>query len=333
VMQADQIATNAAHEIILPLDEVAPRLGVDPSQFPPALARASMYRGRRYGIPLDLHPLGLYFNKAVLHDAGLPSDRAPSDRQEYLDVLGHLKGKGVQGSWVTPFQFTGAFMFQSLLYQFGGELYDEAGRRATWNSDAGVEALTFMVDLIKRGFSPANIAQDADNIAFMNGENALIWNGPWAINQYAGLEGFKWAAAPVPRIGPHQATWANSHQFVIMRQAQRDDARLAAATTFIDWVSRHSAAWAKAGMVPARKSERESPTFRKLGPQQTFASEIGFARFSPGFPGASDVRATTLDLALQNAVLGKATPKQALDEGAQRAAGLLEENRRKYGEA
>src|SRR3954453_17224205 len=58
VMQADQIATNAAHEIILPLDDLAKRRGVDDAQFPADVARAGSYRGRRYGIPLDLHPLG-----------------------------------------------------------------------------------------------------------------------------------------------------------------------------------------------------------------------------------------------------------------------------------
>jgi multiple sugar transport system substrate-binding protein len=333
VMQADQIATNAAHKIILPLDEVAEQLHVDSAQFPDQVARAGTYRGRRYGIPLDLHPLGMYVNQAVLAKAGLKDARPPADRDEYLDMLGKIKAKGVQGSWVTPFLFTGSLMFQSLLYQFGGTLYSDDGTRATWSGDAGVEALGFMVDLVKRGFSPPSIAQDADNVAFMNGENAFIWNGPWAVNQYGGLPDFKWAVAPVPKIGPERATWANSHQFVIMRQAERDEARLAAAVTFIDWLSRNSAGWAKAGMVPARRSERESPAFRKLKPQQAFAKEIAYARFTPSFPGASDVRAVTLDLAIQNAVLGKQSPRAALQEGAQRAKGLLEANRRKYGEA
>jgi multiple sugar transport system substrate-binding protein len=330
VMQADQIATNAAHKIILPLDDVAKSLHVDSSQFPDQVARAGMYRGRRYGIPLDLHPLGMYANQAVMKKAGV--DRPPSDKGEYLDAVKQLKGKGVQGSWVTPFMFTGSLMFQSLLYQYGGTLYSDDGTRATWASDAGVEALGFMVDLVKAGYSPPSIAQDADNVAFMNGQNALIWNGPWAVNQYGGLPDFKWTVTPVPKIGPQRATWANSHQFVIMRQAERDEARLAASVTFIDWLSRNSAGWAKAGMVPARRSERESAAFRKLKPQQAFAQEIPFARFTPSFPGASDVRAVTLDLAIQNAVLGKQSPRAALQEGAQRAKGLLEANRRKYGE-
>src|SRR4051794_6749369 len=129
VMQADQIATNAAHKIILPLDDVAERLRVDSSQFPEQVARAGMYRGRRYGIPLDLHPLGMYANQAVLGKAGV--DTPPSDRDEYFEALKQLKGKGVQGSWVTPFLFTGSLMYQSLLYQFGGKLYSDDGTRAT----------------------------------------------------------------------------------------------------------------------------------------------------------------------------------------------------------
>src|SRR3954464_5831319 len=137
VMQVDQVPINAAHQIILPVDDVARRLGIDDREFPEEVIRASTYRGRRYGIPLDLHPLGLSFNEAVLDRAGLPTDRAPADRDEHMDALKQLKGKGVQGSWVSPFLFTGVLQFQSLLFQFGGNLFSSDGSRATWAEEPG----------------------------------------------------------------------------------------------------------------------------------------------------------------------------------------------------
>jgi multiple sugar transport system substrate-binding protein len=332
VMQVDQIPINAAHQIILPVDDVARRLRIDEREFPRDVIRASTYRGRRYGIPLDLHPLGLYYNKAALDKAGLPTDRPPADRDEYLQALDELKGKGIQGSWVSPFLFTGVLQFQSLLFQFGGNLFSADGSRATWAEDPGVEALQFMVDLVRKGHSPANVAQDADNIAFLNGQNAFIWNGPWAINQYAGQPDFDWGAAPLPKIGSRRAAWTNSHQFVVMRQAHDDPDRMEAAVRFIDWLSRNSAAWATSGMIPARASERRTPTFRKLKAQAAFAREVDAARFPPAVPGAPDVRVVTLDIAVQDAVLGRQAPRAALHESAKAADALLDVNREKFGE-
>jgi multiple sugar transport system substrate-binding protein len=331
VMQVDQIPINAAHQIIMPVDDVARRLRIDDREFPTEVIRASTYRGRRYGIPLDLHPLGLYFNKAVLDKAGLPTDRAPADRHEYMDALAQLKGKGIQGSWVSPFLFTGVLQFQSLLFQFGGNLFSADGSRATWAEPPGVEALQFMVDLVRRGHSPPNVAQDADNIAFLNGQNAFIWNGPWAINQYAGQPDFEWGAAPLPKIGDKAAAWTNSHQFVVMRPPRNDPDRMEAAVRFIDWLSRNSAAWAKSGMIPARASERRTPTFRKLKAQSAFAREVDAASFPPPVPGAPDVRVVTLDIAVQDAVLGRAAPRAALQEAARAANALLQVNREKFG--
>src|SRR4051812_22827323 len=333
VMQVDQVPINAAHQIILPVDDVARRLGIDQREFPADVIRASTYRGKRYGIPLDLHPLGLYFNHAVLDKAGLPTDRAPTDRDEYLDALKELKAKGVQGSWVSPFLFTGVLQFQSLLFQFGGNLYSADGSRATWAEDPGVEALQFMVDLVRQGYSPPNVAQDADNIAFLNGQNAFMWNGPWAINQYAGQPDFAWGAAPLPKIGSRPAAWTNSHQFVVMRPGAEDPDRLEASVRFIDWMSRNSAAWAKSGMIPARASERRTPTFRKLKAQGAFAREVDSARFPPAVPGAPDVRVVSLDVAVQDAVLGRKAPRAALQEAARQADALLEINREKFKEA
>jgi multiple sugar transport system substrate-binding protein len=331
VMQVDQIPINAAHQIILPVDDVARRLRIDDREFPKEVIRASTYRGRRYGVPLDLHPLGLYFNKAVLDKAGLPADRAPADRHEYMDALAQLKGKGIKGSWVSPFLFTGVLQFQSLLFQFGGNLFSADGSRATWAEDPGVEALQFMVDLVRQGHSPPNVAQDADNIAFLNGQNAFIWNGPWAINQYAGQPDFEWGAAPLPKIGDRAAAWTNSHQFVVMRQARNDPDRMEAAVRFIDWLSRNSAAWAESGMIPARASERRTPTFRKLKAQSAFAREVDAASFPPPVPGAPDVRVVTLDIAVQDAVLGRRSPRAALQEAARAANALLQVNREKFG--
>ncbi|XYH93857.1 ABC transporter substrate-binding protein [Sorangium sp. So ce1128] len=335
VMHADQLATAAVHRTILPLDEVTEALGLGAGDFSRTLWDAGVFRGRRYGIPLDVHPLGLYYNRAVLADAGLGDAALPRSRRDYLAVLEHLKGRGIKGSWVSPVLYTGGLMFQSLLWQSGGELFSEDGARATFNSEAGVEALGFMLDLIKRGYSPRDVGQDADSIAFTNNRNAFIWNGIWMINAYRAIPGLRWGVLPVPAVGARRAVWGNSHNLVLPRQpsAGAGQGRLKASVVFVDWLSRHSLEWAKAGMVPARREARESAAFQRMKEQAIFAEQIPVVRFPPAIAGVDSVRASTLDLAVNEAVLLRAAPREALNRAAREADALLSDNLRKFGRA
>ena len=58
-----------------------------------------------------MHPLGMYYNKAVMQKAGLDPEKPPTTKDDFDGGAGELKGKGIQGFWVSPFQFTGGMTF------------------------------------------------------------------------------------------------------------------------------------------------------------------------------------------------------------------------------
>jgi multiple sugar transport system substrate-binding protein len=330
IMHSDQLGTNAARGVIIPLDDVSQALGLKESDFAPLVWQAGIYNNQRYGIPLDMHPFGLYYNKALMEEAGLDPDSPPQTREDYEAALEEFKKSGIQGSWVSPFLFTGTLQWECLLWQFGGDLYNKDVTQATFNSDAGVEALTWMVDLVKNDHSPQNVAQDAEYVAFQNNKNALMWNGIWNINVFKELEDFEWGVAPVPQIGSEKGVWSGSHNFVIMNKQPLDDNKVQASKVFINWISQQSIEWAKAGQVPARNSVRESQEFQSLEEQSTLAQQVDYVHFVPPVPGIADVQTTTFEQAVNEAVLLKKEPKPALDDAASRANQLLEENRQKY---
>jgi multiple sugar transport system substrate-binding protein len=329
-MHIDQLSTNAARGVIIGLDDVASALNLKESDFVPVVWKAGEYNGKRYGIPLDIHPLGFFYNKSVMEKAGLDPDDPPQTKSDYMAALEQMKGKGIQGYWMSPFLFTGGLTFQALIYQFGGELYNADATKATFNSDAGVSALTWMVDVVKNGYSPKDVAQDAELTAFTNGDNAFMWNGIWNINPLDDIKDLNWGAAPLPQIGSEKGAWANSHNFVIMNKRGQDANKVAAAKVFINWISQHSEEWAKAGQVPARNSVRDSQTFKSLRWQPVFAEEITYVQFTPPVAGIADVYTGSLDPAINEAVLLKKEPAAALDEAASKANQLLEENKQKY---
>jgi multiple sugar transport system substrate-binding protein len=287
------------------------------------------WAGHRYGIPLDIHPLGFYYNEDVMKKGGLDPSKPPRTREELMSALAQLKKHGIQGNWVSPFLFTGVFQWQSLLYQFGGQLFDPQGTRATFDAEPGVEALAFMQDLVKQGYSPANVGQDGDAFAFLNGDNCFEWNGCWAIGQYDTTPGLKWGVSPLPVIGHREGVWGNSHQFVVMNRESFDPNRLAAIETFIGWFIQHSAQWGTTGDVPAWAPAREDPSYQKLGPQQAFAQELPSVRFPPPVPGVTDGN-DAINGAVNAAVLLQTTPKDALASAAKTVNAVLSSNRDRY---
>ena len=323
-------ATFAAQNLILPLDDMIQTLGYSGSDFVPAVFNTISYKDKKWAIPFSVTPLGLYYNKKVLSDAGVDATKPPQTNADYMSILTTLKGKGVQGSWVDPFEFTGNYQFQSLLWQFGGDLYSSDVSTATFNSDAGVQALTWMVDLIKQGYSPANVGQDADFTALTNGKTAFNWNGVWQTSGLAQIPNLQWGAVPAPQIGTKKAVWSSSTHLAIFNKRGQDPNKVAAAKVFIDWMVKNSLQWAQTGELPASTTVRQSAEFQQLTALQPFAASLEFAHFETAAPGIGDPNGT-ITTAVSEAVLMKKSPKQALDDAVAQANKLLQQNRQQYG--
>ena len=80
VMHLDQLATNAARSVIVPLDDVAEAARpVARATSPRPCGSPGIYNGKRYGIPLDVHSLAMYYNKDHFEKAGI-AERADGRR-------------------------------------------------------------------------------------------------------------------------------------------------------------------------------------------------------------------------------------------------------------
>ncbi|MFJ8467500.1 ABC transporter substrate-binding protein [Streptomyces swartbergensis] len=319
------LATLAARRAILPLDDVARELKLAESDFIPAIWQAGLYQDKRYGIPLDVHCLASYWNTDLVKKAGIQD---PSSGFE--SALAKLAaGPARQPFWM-PNQWPAHMIFLSLLWQNGGTPFTSDASKAAFDSDAGVTALTWMIDQMKKGYSPKNVALDTQYNAFKTSRNAITWDGIWQINDLrTTAPSLHWSVGFLPTIGHTPAVWADGHNFVLMNQ-KSDDNKLAASKTFIDWIGQHSAEWAGAGMIPARNSARSGADF-KARPQAAVATKLGAFRFLPAVPGIDDVGNQSYVQAVAKAVLGQASPKKALADAARTADQLLASNRQKFG--
>lgn len=327
VMHIDQLATNAARKVIVPIDDVAEALGLAETDFAPAVWQPGIYDGKRYGIPLDVHSLAMYYNKDHFEKAGI--SEPPTDAASLDEACKKLQQAGFDQPFWMPNLWPGHLMFLSLLWQFGGEPYGEDGSEATFGEEAGVQALTWMIEQIEKGYSPANVEIDSQYNAFKNGQNSITWDGIWQINDLED-SGLAYGIAPLPTIGDEPAAWASSHNFFVTSQASQEQDRSDAAKTFIGWMSDQSAAWSAAGMIPARNSAREEAAYTD-SVQAALAEQTEHLHFLPAVPGLGEVTIATIEVAVSEGVLQRKPPEEALAGAQSDAAELLEEIATRYG--
>jgi len=327
VIHVEQIGTMVVRNVIVPIEDLATTLDLDAEDFAEAVWEAGSYEGKRYGIPLDVHSLAMYYNTEHFEAAGITEP--PTDAASFQDALDKLQAAGYETPFWMPSLWPAHLIDLSLLWQGGGEPYSEDGGEATWASPEGVAGLEWMRSVIDSGYSPDDVAIDAQYVAFKNGETSITWDGIWQINDLT-ESGLPFAAAPIPAVGGEPAFWANSHQFVLGRHALTDPDLADAAKVFIAWMSENSDAWAGAGMIPARATVREETMPGTV--QEPIAEQIDAMRFLPPVPGLGAVQADTLEIAVATAMLGNAEPAAALEREASRATQLLQANLDRFGE-
>lgn len=330
IMHADSLATNAARQVIQPLDDVATALNLNEEDFIPLAWRGGIYDGKRYGIPLDIHPAGLYYNKTVLEKVGADPEKPPTNHDEFMTILDQCKSKGIQGFWVSALSAQG-LLSQTLVYQFGGYMVADDGSAVGFGDEPAVKAISWLKSLIDNGYSPKNAAGDGDQVSLNSDKGAFMINGPWMTTPLSENKKLKWGCAPIPNIGGEQFTWSGSHQFVLPVQRNPDENKAKAARFLVNWISQQSHAWAEgAAQVPARNSVRDTPEFAELPYVTEFAKQVDYIRFVPPIPGIGDVMEEWTP-GVSNAMLGRKPIADALGDAANRGNKILESNKKKYG--
>ncbi|MBG6191701.1 multiple sugar transport system substrate-binding protein [Arthrobacter sp. CAN_A212] len=328
VMHLDQLSTMAARNVIVPVDDLATTLELTAEDFTEEVWDAGVYQEERFGIPLDVHSLAMYYNTEHFEKAGITE--APTDAASFADALEKLKAAGYETPFWMPSLWPSHLMNLSLQWQNGGTPYDADESKANFASPEGLEAIQWQRDIVDEGFSPSNVAIDSQYVAFKNGETSITWDGIWQLNDLQ-ESGLAYAAAPIPTIGAEKAVWANSHNFFLPRQTQPDPDKQNAAKVFIAWISENSATWAGSGMIPARESVRAAGALDGM-PQEAIAADIDSMRFLPPIPGIGTVQTETLEVGVNKAILGEESPEDAMTEAADNASTLMEENKASFGE-
>lgn len=287
--------------------------GIYAEDYFPIPWQASTYDGRVYAIPFDIHPIGLYANRQLLEQAGVPS--TPPATADELFATARIVNRDRDGDGVLDLAgfgvrddgFTFYRMWYSIIHQLGLSMLDETGKAL--NSDPRlIEAFDRLVDAKNLG----TLTIGGPGADFVGGNVAFFVDGTWTMGDYNRL-GLDYAAAPFPVFGDRPATWTDSHLFVLPHQAYADDRRLEASKTFVKWMSHNNGIWsAAAGHVSPSRQVLQTPEFQSLEPQMAFARQLDYVVYFPQVLGAWTLQGS-LSANLHRIMSGDITPLQGFE--------------------
>lgn len=270
---------------------------------------------RQWGIPLDVHPFGMYCNRTLFREAGLTNSAGdiliPQTREELLTAMKRLTrdtdGDGKPDQWGYVMT-TMRMIFQSVMAQNGGALVSNNGRTCRINSPENRETMQFFYDLIYREKVCPKPEGFDSWVGFLQGKAGIVFEGIWMLSEL-GKSDLDFIGAALPQIGRQPGVWADSHVLCLSKTVGRRQQE--AGWKFIKYLSDHSLEWAQTGQIPVRKSLRAAETFREMKIQNAFAALIPYVYFSPAVPYKLELD-TELELAFEKVLRQTATPEEAL---------------------
>ncbi len=289
--------------------------------------------GKIYGMPWLMDVKYFMYNKDMLQKAGIAAP--PKTWEELVDQAKIIKQKGIAEfpviwSWN---QKEGVVCdFAVLLFGNGGAFVDASGKPA-FNNDQGVQTLTWMKQTIDDGLTnPSSVASDENAVEadFLAGKSAFAVN--WLFqysdsndatkSQIVGQAAF--APMPVFKAGADAGIKGSSvdgsSSFAIMATTPYADQTW----KFLTYLASNEVQTKySAEMLPVWQADFQGDALAKLeGATATnpvtvpaFLAQFPYANERPTVPYYNEASAA-LQLAIQNALTGVKSPKDALDEAA-----------------
>lgn len=291
------------------------------------------FKGKHYGLPTIMLPFVMAVNRQLLEEYGLA---IPTTWEEMMAMGPVLKEHGIHVLTMPGgVNLDTAYRFLALLYRAGGRIFDPNWTQATFNDSAGVAALKFLLELKEKGFFPPASA------AYAFAENAAHWTtnralfsieGPWWQSTVAGDYGFdvsKLVLAQVPRpktlpgkgesrtlldvvmISITGYTKVPQQAWEVLKALNVDDPVWRSPNPAMGGIPTQKAAYA-----PGIESEYISlEVLAAAG-----ANGLGW----PGHPAITEIQRYLAD-AVNMALSGKLSPKEALDAAAAEVNEILDE--------
>ncbi|NGN63963.1 extracellular solute-binding protein [Streptomyces sp. A7024] len=324
----------APGKLLDPFDlDLLAELGVKPEDFTKEMWERGQFGGKQYAIPLDTHPMVLYYQTELCEKAGLlDGDGRLKPIESTGDFTAALRAvKKVTGGPALITETLGPDvvgpwrLFATFYAQSGGRVLSADGKRIELDDAKALKVLDYLARLgeeglmLRRADYPGSIGQ------FSGGKFGFLLNGEWEVSTFKTAK-MKFSMTRTPGLFGPPKTFADCHAFVLPHQEGRGGAPDRAAHTLAAWMLKHSVDWAKGGHVPAYTPVLDDPAYVKLKPQSEYRGVIDDVVLDDPawFAGSASRMWIELGGVFSGVLTGTRSPRGAVAEARKRLRQLLD---------
>ena len=304
--------------------------------FPQSLQSAK-WRDTLYAMPMEATTLALIYNKTKFKEAGIDPDKPPQNWDELYDYAMKLTkdkngdGKTDQyGFYIPAFPASGplsiwmVLQWTPFLWQAGGEEINTGQTAVLFNSDAGVQALSYWKKIFNmENFKNFTLTHD---LGFISNTIAMIMDGPWDLPEFREIKNFEWGVTYLPAGPVKRATYMAGEHLAIFKQSMHPDETWA----FVKWIlePENQAMFSEeSGYLPVRKSVLDLPGYKKYldgdPAMKAFVDQIAISQARAPIDFFRVEINQNIAEAVENAILGNVGPGAALNKAAEKSNRLL----------
>lgn len=302
VMHKSRLPEFANIGALAPIGEDLASIGVDSSDWSDGVRESVTMNGAVYGVPMDVHANLWHVNMDIMEAAGLVNDdgtpilpSSPEDMLAHAEQVKNATGYDYLAADFSQFPI-GVRLVLAFVWQQGSNVF--AGDAATVNTPEGQQAVETILSLFEGEYADPTLNYADSQQQFLDGEVAVLVNGTWVVDFYdaqaadpeVALEHYY--AADFPSLFGEEATWADSHMWVIPASVMQDSERYEAALELLAFINEHNVDWARTGHLAVRESVLASDEYTNLPHRDEYANTVNIIRDVPpseNYAGIQDV--------------------------------------------
>jgi multiple sugar transport system substrate-binding protein len=308
IFHAAEVNQMAAQGLMQPMDDFYDTSGLGKDQYNDVLIKQITVDGKTMAVPFDNHGWLNWVNTKVISDAGLDPDNLPKNGTDFIpwaqQITKDKNGKHPTEAgfdkdnvvvWAIFWTWT-RYTEPTTMWQFGGGVVSEDGKKATLSDPKSIAAMQYWHDLMYKYYvcPPALPGLPYGGEMYEANGIALWWEGTWTGGYMRDRPQVAAVTRPsfINSLAPDgkQVVKFDSHIFSIPTGAP--EASRKPAFAMIKYLDEHGAYWATSGQVPALKSVQASPEVQKINSVAVAArqfNEIG----RTDFPGKAFIEIQT----------------------------------------
>ncbi len=349
IVQVFEVGTQSMLDsgAIIPVTDIVKPGQIDFGDYIEPILNYYTVGGKLYSMPFNSSTAIIYYNKEAFRKAGLDPERPPATYEDVEEMGRKIVASGAARSAIT-FGWPSWMLEQA--HAMHGKLYadNENGRngRATkvlFNEPFGVEVLSRWKRWADERILAYGGREYAPNKAFLAGEVAMLMQSTSQVTTIEQAAKFPVGTGFLPRIEgqPAGKSVIGGASFWVLRGKGRSPQELDGIVRFFKFIAQpeETARWhMQTGYFPATRTAvtllREQGWFAKHPNHETAFKQIQAGPDNPATRGVLlgnfvQIRNIT-DTAIEKALSGRLSPKDALDEAAREANKLLDEYNRIY---